>query len=233
MGAVLLAAVYVYAQQSNNPREGYPNPVDQRTGQVVQPGTQVIQQPGNQPGQVTQGTVRNDERGMNANQEQNLDKILATRLLTGTKAEVELGNLAEQRASDRDIKAFAQQMVKDHSQQVETLQRFIGGQEPTDRRSQIDKQIAERCLANLKRELESKSGKDFDDCYIGAQIGGHMQMAAALAVISEQTSGQLHSIAKEAQPTVDRHLDQAKKLMDQLDKGSSSRQASNERERER
>lgn len=233
--AVLLAALSAYAQQAGNQ-----NPADVKPAQAASPAAHPMQnpnvpgtneqlrQPINQPGvQVTAGYAPNEDRG--ANQDQNLDKTFAACLLTANKGEVELGKLAAQRATDRDVKAFAEQMVKDHSQQVDKLQQFIGS-EPSDRRSQIDKQIAERCTQDLKKELESKSGKDFDACYIGAQIGGHMHMAAALAVLSDQTSGQFRDIVKDAQPTVDKHLDRAKKLMDQLDKGSERRQASNQRD---
>jgi putative membrane protein len=234
-GAIFLVTIGVYAQQA-----GPANPADVKPAQAASPGAHPlgipstpnpVEQPRqriNQPGvQVTAGYSPTDERG--ENQEQNLDRVLAACLLTANKAEVELGKLATQRATDRDVKTFAQQMVKDHSKQVETLQEFIGGQEPNDRRSQIDQQIAERCTENLKKELDSKSGKDFDACYIGAQIGGHLHMVAALAVLSDQTTGRLHDIVKDAQPTVDKHLDQAKALMDQLDKSSDRRQASNKR----
>jgi hypothetical protein len=57
-----------------------------------------------------------------------------------------------------------------------------------------------------------------------------MHMSAALAVISDQASGQRRDIAKDAQPTMDKHLEHAKKLMDQLDKASERRQASNQRD---
>jgi hypothetical protein len=169
-GAVLLAAVGAYAQQSGNQ-----NPGDIKPAQAASPAAHPMsnpnmpgandqmRQPIGQPGvQATSDYARSDERG--ANQEQNLDRVLAACLLTGNKGEVELGKLAAQRAIDRDVKAFAEQMLKDHSKQVEMLQQFTGSQEPNDRRSQIDKQIAERCTQDLKKELEGKSGKCFDAC---------------------------------------------------------------------
>ncbi len=234
--AALVVASSVYAQQAGNT-----NPYEIKPAQAASPAAHPTQnpnapglnnqgrQPIGQPGtQVTAGYAPNE-----AGQDQNLDQVFAACLLTANKGEVELGKLAAQRATDRDVKAFAEQMVSDHSKEVEKLQQFIGNQEPNDRRSQIDKQIAERYTQDLKKELESKSGKEFDACYIGAQIGGHMQMAAALAVLSDHASGQLRDIVKDAQPTVDKHLDDAKKLMDQLDKGNERRQASNERQTER
>ncbi|HEY4234274.1 MAG TPA: DUF4142 domain-containing protein [Lacipirellulaceae bacterium] len=224
--ASLIAVSDSYAQQMQGSPGAHPLPNrDNSTGT-----TERIRQ--DQTG--TQGTTTDAQRMRGQNQEQNLDHVLAACLLTGNQGEVELGKLASERASDRDVKAFAEEMVKDHSKQVQTLQQFIGSQQPSDQRSQIERQIAERCTADLKKELEGKSGREFDDCYIGAQIGGHMHMQAALAVISEHASGQLRDIVKDAQPTVDKHLDRAKKLMEQLDKSTSSgRQASKQSSSER
>jgi putative membrane protein len=230
----MVLASSAYAQQQT----GTPGSNDIKPAQAASPGAHPL---GNQNNGQTadQGRNRMNQSGTQqatyetrdqstSGDDQNLDRVLGACLLSANKGEVEIGKLAQQRATDRDVKAFAEQMVKEHSKQVETLQQFVGSQQPTDRRSQIDKQIAERCTSDLKKELESKSGKDFDACYLGSQIGGHMHMSAALAVISSEASGELQKIAKDAQPTVDKHLDQAKKLMDQLDKSNDRRQASNQ-----
>jgi predicted outer membrane protein len=88
---------------------------------------------------------------------------------------------------------------------------------------QIEKQIGERCLQNAKEELQQKSGAEFDKCYVGMAVGAHMQALAALEVIGQQTQGQLAQVAKQAQPTVQQHLDHAKQLMKQLEgQGASS-----------
>jgi putative membrane protein len=150
-------------------------------------------------------------------------------LLTKNKGEVELGKYAADHAKNSDVKEFAEQMVKDHSKVAEKLEQIVGSQEPNDRRSQIGREIDEQCLASLKKELADKSGKEFDACYIGAQIGGHIQMAATLTVISEHTSGQLKEVVSDARPTVDQHLARAKKLMNELDKSRDHSEAANVR----
>jgi predicted outer membrane protein len=83
--------------------------------------------------------------------------------------------------------------------------------------AQIEKQIGERCKQALKEELQSKSGAEFDKCYVGAMIGSHMQSLAALEVIGQQTQGQLAEVAQQAQPIVQQHLDHAKQLAKQLE----------------
>jgi hypothetical protein len=47
-----------------------------------------------------------------------------------------------------------------------------------------------------------------------------MQVASALEVLSDQTSGQLQQLAREMRPTVEEHLKQAKQIM----KGSDGQQ---------
>jgi predicted outer membrane protein len=83
--------------------------------------------------------------------------------------------------------------------------------------AQIEKQIGERCKQAFKEELQSKTGAEFDKCYVGAMIGSHMQSLAALEVIGQQTQGQLAEVAQQAQPIVQQHLDHAKQLAKQLE----------------
>lgn len=234
VSAALITAT-ASAQQPGNQNPGLPP--DFKPAQAASPAANPMRNQnsaapqGQERMELNQGegratTTNGQVQGREEQEGQNLDQIFAACLLTGNQGEVELGKLAVERATNSDVKEFAEQMVKDHNKQVETLQKLVGSQEPSDRRSQIEKQIAERCTENLKKELESKSGKEFDAAYVGTQIGGHMHMQAELAVLSDQATGQLRGVIKEAQPVVDKHLAHAKKLMEQLDKGADRRQAS-------
>jgi predicted outer membrane protein len=86
----------------------------------------------------------------------------------------------------------------------------------------IEQKINERCQQALREELQQKSGAEFDECYVGSQIGGHMHMLAALEVISQETQGPLKQAAEEARPLVQKHLDHAKELMAQAKAGSQN-----------
>lgn len=57
-----------------------------------------------------------------ANQDQPVQKFLASCLLSKNKAEVELGKFAQQQAQNPQVKEFAQRMVQDHQQLVQKLQ---------------------------------------------------------------------------------------------------------------
>jgi predicted outer membrane protein len=89
----------------------------------------------------------------------------------------------------------------------------------------IEEKINDRCNQALREELQQKSGTEFDECYLGAQIAGHMHMLAALEVLPDESQGQLKQIAEDAKPTVQKHLDQAKDLMKQLKGSENTNQA--------
>ena len=239
--ALALGAGYARAQQNNtnNPGDIKPAQADSPAAHPTGPANNTERQTtdrqdnNSQSGTVernrTDSTRRTATRGERSDRESNLDRQLAACLLTKNKGEVELGKFASERAKDRDVKDFAEQTVKDHSQVVEKLEQIVGSQQPNDRRSQIGREIDEQCLASLKKELSEKSDKEFDACYVGSQISGHMEMAATLKVLSNHTSGKLNEIVQDARPTVDKHLAHAKKLMDQLDKSRDHAQAAKDR----
>jgi len=93
----------------------------------------------------------------------------------------------------------------------------------------IEKQIAQRANESLREKLQEKQGPEFDKCFVGSQIAGHMHMLAALEVIEKQpNAGELQQVAQQAHAKVKEHLAHAEQLAKQLD-GNTSRQAGADR----
>jgi predicted outer membrane protein len=90
---------------------------------------------------------------------------------------------------------------------------------PIGQLAQIEKQIGQRKKQAMLDELQQKSGAEFDKCYVGSQVGAHMEAVATLEVLSQQ-QGELAQAAQQALPTVQQHLDHAKQLAKQLEGGS-------------
>jgi predicted outer membrane protein len=88
---------------------------------------------------------------------------------------------------------------------------------------ELDRQITDRCAQMVREELEQKSGAEFDQCFVGTQIGNHMHMLAALEVISQRAGGELQQVAEDAKSTVESHLTHAKQLGEQLMSDSQGR----------
>jgi putative membrane protein len=242
--AVLAAAVClfanaadIWAQQGSSPADAkpaqagspaaHPTEASDRNGATTRNNTN--ETISNENRNVVRNESRSEERTSADKRDMNVDRDFAACLLQKNKAEVELGKIAADRSHDKDVKDFAEKMVKDHKEVIEKLERLVGSNEPNDRRSELERRINDQCLSNLKKELNDKSGREFDACYMGSQLAGHMEMTAALEVLSKEMSGELQDIVKDAQPKVEKHLSNAKDIIKQLDKSSGEHQASRDR----
>lgn len=134
------------------------------------------------------------------------DKKFLKRAAVGGMAEVELGQLAQQRGSSDSVKQFGQQMVQDHSKANDELKQIAmskGVELPTslDAKSQ-------RTLAKLQK----LSGAEFDKAYIDDMVSDHKDDIADFK--KESRSGQdsdTKAFASKTLPTLESHLQMAEK----------------------
>jgi putative membrane protein len=119
----------------------------------------------------------------------------------GGLAEVQAGQLAEQKSSNPKVKDFAAMMVKDHSaanDELTTLAASKGVTLPSDI------SVAQKA-GNAK--LEVLSGGSFDKSYIKSQVQAHKSTVTLLQ--KEISSGQdddAKAFARKILPTVRSHL---------------------------
>jgi len=125
-------------------------------------------QPTTQTQPLTQGSL--PATSDTANLQAIDDKDFVHKALEGGSVEVQLGQLAAQRAQGEDVKQFGQRMVQDHSQLaaqvIEPLAKQLGI-DPPKGLSKKDKEF----MANL----EGLSGTQFDQAYIKAMLKDHKQ----------------------------------------------------------
>jgi putative membrane protein len=103
------------------------------------------------------------------NQQAMNDQQFLRKALEGGEAEVQLGQLAQQKSQSDDVKQFAQKMVDDHTQlnnQIEPIAKQLGVAEPKGP-SKKDKQLMEK--------LSALSGPQFDEEYIRAMVKDHKE----------------------------------------------------------
>ena len=92
---------------------------------------------------------------------------------------------------------------------------------PYDVHLQIKHEIADQCLATAEKELNSKQGREFDACYVGMQLGMHMYMVDELKVLERHASPKLQATLRKGQQVAQMHLDRAKEIMKDIDKGET------------
>ncbi|PYV84309.1 MAG: DUF4142 domain-containing protein [Acidobacteria bacterium] len=141
------------------------------------------------------------------------DKLFMRKAARGGKAEVELGKLAQEKASSPEVKQFGQRMVTDHSQAANQLKQVAEQKGVTlpDTLSAKDKAT--------KARLEKLSGDQFDRAYMKDMVMDHTLDVREFK--NEAKTGKdpdLKNFASQTAPTLEEHLKQAKSI---APKGSS------------
>jgi len=135
------------------------------------------------------------------------DQHFVDKAAEGGLAEVELGNLALQKASSDDVKKFAQRMVDDHTKandQLKSLASSEGFSVP-DHLSAKD--------TMTKEKLEKLSGDQFDKAYMKDMVQDHTQDVAEFRQESEKAANSgVKNFASQTLPTLESHLHEAKTI---------------------
>jgi putative membrane protein len=119
-------------------------------------------------------------------------------------AEVELGQMAAEKASSPEVKDFGQRMVKDHSRANDQLKQIATQKGVTLPSSPSAKDEA------TKKRLSKLSGSAFDQAYMQDMLKDHKADIAAFE--KESTSGRdpdVKQFASQTLPTLKDHLRQA------------------------
>jgi putative membrane protein len=133
------------------------------------------------------------------------DRSFVDQAAAGGLAEVAAGKIAEQKAQEASVKAFARQMVTDHGKANDQLM-AIAKQENIKAPTAPD-----RVHAAAVDRLKKMSGDQFDRSYMQGQIEDHEKTVQLFQ--KEATSGQdtkLKAFAFETLPTLQQHLQMAK-----------------------
>src|SRR5450631_185080 len=120
----------------------------------------------------------------------------------GGMMEVELGKVAEDRASSARIKAFGAMMVKDHSEANNNLKGIANS---------LNIAIPDSVSNDTRKEindLKMKKGKDFDKAYVNMMVDDHKKDIAEFRKCADNCSDStVRSFAYNTLPVLEKHLD--------------------------
>jgi len=135
------------------------------------------------------------------------DKKFAKEAAIGGLTEVELGKLAQQKASSDAVKQFAQKMVDDHTKANEELKQ-VASKEGLEIPDAPDKKHQSRI-----DKLGKLSGADFDKAYIKDQVKDHKEDVRKFEGESKNgTVPGVKDFATKTLPTLEQHLQMVKGL---------------------
>ncbi|MBA2334209.1 MAG: DUF4142 domain-containing protein [Acidobacteriota bacterium] len=129
----------------------------------------------------------------------------------GGMAEVELGNLAAQKAQSPAVKTFGQLMATDHSKANEEL-KLLAAQKKVTLPTGVLPTHKE-----LMDKLSKASGADFDMEYVKAMVAAHEKDVAAFENVSKTAAdADVKAFAAKTLPTLKMHLDMIKSMADKM-----------------
>jgi len=131
---------------------------------------------------------------------------------SGGMMEVELGQLAQQKAVNQRVKDFGAMMVRDHNKANEDLKTAVSGKltVPTAMKDKHQDHV---------KHLTETSGAEFDREYMKMMVDDHEADIKKFEDMARDSKDQaVRDFANNALPTLRNHLAEAKSIRDELSK---------------
>ena len=136
------------------------------------------------------------------------EKKFATEASQGGVAEVEMGQLALQKATSPEVKQFAQRMVSDHTQANQELM-LLAKSEGMDLPSQVDAKHK-----SAMERLQGMNGSAFDTAYMQSMVQDHERDVADFQKEAQSGSDSgLKAFAQKYLPVLQQHLQMAQSVV--------------------
>src|SRR5688500_9924935 len=145
------------------------------------------------------------------------DAQIASIVVTANQIDIDAGKLAKSRSTNKEVKAFAELMITDHTgvnksaTDLVTKLKVTPQDNPT---SQSLKADGDRSLAHLK----TLKGASFDKAYVDREVAYHQQVIDALdkTLIPNAQNAELKALLVKVRPAFVEHLNHAKHLQASL-----------------
>ena len=165
---------------------------------------------------ATTGAVPNQATSNPASTQTMTDAEIFSMLKSANQGEIDAGKLAESKATNPAVKAFAHDMVTDHTMllnQGNALAKKLNVTPQPAANDSIDatnKQVAQA----LQQEPK---GAKFDSAYVNNQVLGHQNTLDMVKRAQDQAqNAELKSLLQNAEPVIQRHLDRIKDIQGKL-----------------
>jgi putative membrane protein len=131
--------------------------------------------------------------------------------------EIALGKMAEQKASSDEVRAYADQLVRDHTS-VDAKVVAMAQETGTDLKKGAEAHQAIRSQSALEKEAERKlksaSGRDFDKLFLQQASADHEKLIAKLQKVrGDSSDDEIEGLIDKVIPILEQHRDLAQLLM--------------------
>lgn len=147
------------------------------------------------------------------------DAQIAMIAVVADTVDIDAGNMAAKRTTNKSVREFAKTMVRDHTAvnaQATALAKKLGVVPEESDISKSLKSGGDKTLA----QLTTLTGAAFDKAYIDNEVSYHEAVLGVLdkTLIPNTTNAELKSLLESARPIFVNHLEHAKKLQASMTK---------------
>ncbi|SAL25183.1 hypothetical protein AWB70_01398 [Caballeronia cordobensis] len=150
------------------------------------------------------------------------DPQIAAIVVTANQVDIDAGKLAESKTKSKDVKAFAQQMVADHSGVNKAAADLVKKLAVTPEDNPTSQSLKQGGDANLSK-LKTLSGSSFDKSYIDHEVAYHESVLDALdkTLIPGAKNEELKALLVKVRPAFVAHLEHARHVQAELGKSGA------------
>jgi putative membrane protein len=141
------------------------------------------------------------------------DAQIAGIVVAANTVDINAGKLAQKKAADSEVKAFAKQMVTDHTAVNKQASALVKKLKVTPQESDLSKTLKQGGADNMAK-LKPLKGKDFDKAYIDHEVEYHQAVIDAMdkTLIPGAQNAELKDTLVKTRPAFVAHLEHAKKI---------------------
>jgi putative membrane protein len=147
------------------------------------------------------------------------DAQIAMIAVVADTVDIDAGKMAAKKTSNKEVKAFAETMVRDHTAvnaKASALAKKLGITPEESDTSKSLKSDGDKMMAKLK----GMSGAEFDKAYVDNEVSYHEAVIGVVTktLIPNTKNAELKSLLESAGPIFTSHLEHAKQLQKSLTK---------------
>lgn len=136
------------------------------------------------------------------------DRKFLQRAAADNQMEVAVSQMAAQKASHPDVKAFAQKLIDDHTSAVQQITQLAQSK---------GVQLGEKGGHKAGSRLSSLSGQEFDRAYMTMQVRHHQKDVAEFERQSKSNGDpEVRALAEKLLPTLREHLERARTVSSEV-----------------
>ena len=145
------------------------------------------------------------------------DAQIAAIVVTAYQVDINAGELAKAKASNKEVKAFAQRMITDHTGVNKSAVELVTKLKVKPEENETSKSLKSGGADTIKR-LKGLKGKEFDKAYVDNEVTYHQTVLDALdnTLIPNASNDELKALLVKVRPAFVAHLEHAKQIQASL-----------------